>query len=407
MENYRRRQIIIIVALVVALLSFGVGFAAFSTTLSIKSSAEVNPNSGTFNVVFSNINNGIDDNAVVPTKTPSTLTATNGVINNSSSPVLSNLSATFTEPGQKVEYDLYVYNAGEYVAYLNSVTFKGAKSCTATDANTNYVAEACDSITMNVKVAPDTYTSTTQNIIGHSLAKGGYETVKVTIEYAANGVRADGPFNISFPDVSLYYVTVAGVNEEYTDSGTQSYSMIYSTSIYDSTIDNLDDSLVFRSSADLNNFNHVEMDGVTVDSTDYILSEGSTNVKFNNQYALALSPGEHNIKIVSNDGYAEASFQKTGASRSIITFSIDYGSRVTQYTASAGMNWTEWVLSYGISSGDNGIVCFKDGETTVYIEDMGNGYYVNSLRGVSYTDLIIDGAIYTIDGPTISFEQVD
>ncbi len=403
MKDSRRNQYFIILALLVAVLSLSVGFSAFSTVLSIKSSAEVNPDSGTFNVVFSNVSNGINTNPVVPSKTPNTITSTNGTINNNGNPTLSNLSATFTEPGQKVEYDLYVYNAGLYTAYLNSVTFKGNKTCTASNIDTHYVNEACEGIVMSVKIGNDTYDATTQNITGHTLAKTGSEPVKITLEYLAGSARADGDFTVNIPDVSLYYSTVTGVNEEYNNNNnSQSYSMLYSTSSFDNSITSSDDKLQFKSSADIDDFSHVEIDGESVDSSNYTLTSGSTIVTFDSRYALALEPGNHNIKIVSNDGYAEADFEKTGEARSLITFSIDYGNgNVVQYTASHGMDWMEWVLSYGISSGDNGIVWLKIEDNYVYVGDLGNGYYVNTLRRVSREDEIIANEVYTIDGPTI------
>ena len=210
----RKKQYITLAILVAAVITLSIGFAAFSNLLTINSEATVTPDQGNFKVVFSNRNNSIDENPVTVTKTPNSISATNGVIDNTSEPTLTNLSATFTEPGQKVEYNLYVYNAGAYVANLNSVTFRGTKSCTPGSNTVNYVNQACNSISMTVKVGNSTYSGTTQNITGHSLAKQGYEAVKVTIEYASNGVRADGPFSVNFPDVSLYYVTKTGTNEQ-------------------------------------------------------------------------------------------------------------------------------------------------------------------------------------------------
>ena len=215
MRLERKQKTILIVLLVVGILAISIGFAAFSNNLNIVPQAKVDPTGEKFQVVFSNANNAIDDeDPVTPTKTPNTITATNGTIDNTTNPTLSNLSTSFTEPGQKVEYNLYVYNAGAYVANLNSVTFKGTKSCTPANNTVNYVDQACNSITMTVKIGNSTYGSTTQNITGHSLNPKGYETVKVTIEYASNGALADGPFTVNFPDVSLYYVTKTGVNEQ-------------------------------------------------------------------------------------------------------------------------------------------------------------------------------------------------
>ena len=213
--NIRKKQIIMLTVLIVGIISLGIGFATFSNTLTISATANVAPDPDSFKVVFSNLNNDIDENDVVPTLQPNTLVATDGNIDNDNGPTLSDLSVTFIEPGQKVEYDLYIYNAGAYIAYLNSITFRGLKYCTPENNTVHYVDDACPSISMTVKLGNDIYTETVKNVTGHNLAVGGYETVKITLEYASNGARADGPFTVHFPDVSLYYVTIPGEAEEY------------------------------------------------------------------------------------------------------------------------------------------------------------------------------------------------
>ena len=61
---------------------------------------------------------------------------------------------------------------------------------------------------------------------------------------------------------------------------------------------------VVRSSAALSKFKEVRVDGVTVDGSNYTLSEGSTIVTFKESYLKTLSVGEHALKIISNDGFA-------------------------------------------------------------------------------------------------------
>ena len=92
-----------------------------------------------------------------------------------------------------------------------------------------------------------------------------------------------------------------------------------------------------------------------------------------------------------------------------IEFSIDY---VGSYEVEEGTTWAEWISSYGISAGDNGIVwiCYDglggtctsadEGQLAV---DIGNGLGDNKicLNGeyVMYTD-IIQATDYNVDGPT-------
>ena len=59
-----------------------------------------------------------------------------------------------------------------------------------------------------------------------------------------------------------------------------------------------------RSNAAFSKFKEVRVDGVTVDSSNYTLTEGSTIVTFKDSYLKTLSEGEHTLKIISNDGFA-------------------------------------------------------------------------------------------------------
>ena len=66
--------------------------------------------------------------------------------------------------------------------------------------------------------------------------------------------------------------------------------------------------LRFKSNADYTKFDSVKVDGVEVDSSNYVTSEGSTVVTFNSTYSAALSTGNHTIEIISTDGSASGAF---------------------------------------------------------------------------------------------------
>ena len=66
--------------------------------------------------------------------------------------------------------------------------------------------------------------------------------------------------------------------------------------------------LVFRCNADFAKFDHVEVDGNTISSLNYTVSNGSTIVELNASYMKRLTIGQHKIAIVSSDGRADASF---------------------------------------------------------------------------------------------------
>ena len=209
----KKQKIFTIVALIVTLIGMSIGFAAFSGSMSISSSANVKPSSTDFNIKFSSSDSSVVTNQIAPTV--SGTTGENATIDNSGSiSKISGLKANFTAPGQSVTYTFYVHNIGEYTAYLKNITFQNAtgksapKVCTKTDttATDSLVAAACNSISITAKVGSTVYNSTTSSITNHSIAaKTGKETVVVTITYASGGSKADGDFSVTFGDISLEY----------------------------------------------------------------------------------------------------------------------------------------------------------------------------------------------------------
>lgn len=215
----RSYQVVTLVALVVAVLGLSVGFAAFSNTLTIKSSAEVTPSQNQFNIDLSGAASS-EVTTITPTLSPATggPSGDNATVDNTgtNSAVIQNLHATFTEPGQSVTYTLYARNVGQYLAYLNSINFGNAtggssfKVCTAGEGTTaTLVSSACEGISLTLSVGSLTdITANQTGISGHSLAAGGNEEITVTIAYAAGSARADGDFTVAFGDIVLTYDSV-------------------------------------------------------------------------------------------------------------------------------------------------------------------------------------------------------
>ena len=213
----RNKKLIIMIALI-AVVGVSIGFAAFSSSLLIKSSLSVDPDSSTFSVVFSSSSTALETNAITPTVNPTTLTASSATINNSGKyPTIENLEATFTEPGDSVSYTFYARNTGKYDAYLTSIVFQNLtsgvfKTCKATDGtNSELVTSACSSISATVTVGSESATTTKQITTEHKLAQNSSETVTVTLSYAANGARADEPFEVTFGNIYLTYGTQTGM----------------------------------------------------------------------------------------------------------------------------------------------------------------------------------------------------
>ena len=216
MEKNRKVQVIAVFALVIAIVGLSIGFAAFSSVLNIQTSANVKPDSSTMNVDFSSAQDKVEVAEIIPTATPNSLVTTNAVIDNSVDPTISNLSATFTEPGQSVTYKFYAYNAGKLNAYLKSIVFGNVagqnttKICTAGQGTTDaLVQKACEKISVKVKVGNEIETTTGKaSITGHTLAIDNGELVTVTLEYEAGADRADGDFTVAFGDITLNYSSV-------------------------------------------------------------------------------------------------------------------------------------------------------------------------------------------------------
>jgi len=213
----KNKQGITIAALITAILGLSIGFAAFSNTLNISSSANVNPEN-TMNVVFSSSNSDAETNPIVPTLTPNNVTnftSTNGEIIESGR-TLSNLSAAFTAPGQSVTYNLYVYNDGPYVAYLRDLTM-GSITCDAIPqqnandtATESLVVEACKGMNVSVTIGTSTLTSS-GSLNNQSLsANGGYVNSSITISYVEGSAYVDGPMSVTIGDITFTASSVAG-----------------------------------------------------------------------------------------------------------------------------------------------------------------------------------------------------
>ena len=235
-RNNRSAQIIAIVALVASAVGISLGFAAFSQTLTIQSSAEIKP--ANFDVDFSTDGTTQTDTngkkigkegVVTPTfegkaENDTVAKADNASITNTAAgaPKITGLHATFTAPGQKAIYSFNSVNVGELKAFLREINFKEVATgkthtCTAKagataeeTATQSLVDAACADISISVKVGSVTALKETSktNFSNHPLDVGESETVEVTIEYAKTGTnanRVDGDVEVAFGDIELVY----------------------------------------------------------------------------------------------------------------------------------------------------------------------------------------------------------
>lgn len=216
MEKERGSKVIAIIALLIAVVGLSVGFAAYTSSLSISNtSATVGAAAADdFEVIFSTdgtsddttIANLLDSAVTDPVSGGPTAVLSTDPEASMTGTTISGLSATFTEPGQSVTYTFYAHNTGKFLAYLNSITI-GEKSCTAkTGTNQDLVDTVCPALSMSVKVGKEAATAVSvADVDNHSLAIDGYETITVTLTYGATEARADGDFTVNFGQITLVY----------------------------------------------------------------------------------------------------------------------------------------------------------------------------------------------------------
>ena len=204
MEKSRKTKVGILIVLLVMVVLLTVGFAAFGSELTIKSSATVAGNENAFSVVFSTSKNEATGGDI----------AVDGIYAKTGhfdapTTTLTGLTAEFTEPGQKATWTVYAYNRGQFDAFLNSVKL-GAIKCTAgPDTDQVKVDEAAKGISVKVIVGSAAYTANELDIVGHELPIESGEEVRVELEYAAGSAIADGDFTVAIEgDIVLRYESI-------------------------------------------------------------------------------------------------------------------------------------------------------------------------------------------------------
>lgn len=217
MNRNRQTKLIAIIALTLSVCGMTLGFAAFSATLTISSSATVNPNTEDFKIVTSASKTDINVTEITPTLEGGA-TATTAVITNGNT--ISNIQANFTNPGQVVTYNIFSHNIGKYVVYLNSLLFlpiegeEVKKKCIAeTGTSQELVDLACEGISIKVGLIHSRYgvdVLLKDDIIlpkNHDIQINEIVEGNIIIEYAEGSELADGPFSIQFGDIEFNFST--------------------------------------------------------------------------------------------------------------------------------------------------------------------------------------------------------
>ena len=230
MQN-RQSKVVAILALCVSVVGLTLGFAAFSNTLTISSSATVKPDESDFNINVYGMNyeEGEDigdffdltwyssERSKVfgkPWVSDSKHATDAKIIDNGKNIVISDISVTMTEPRQGSGYVFLIKNEGKYDVYFDVAKFdalyvgRGAESCTPDDGTSaNLVAQACDDIFFSKWIWTG-YDLPTGLDTTYKLDKGSYIYLHLDIGYAPDGDRADGPFTVDFDDLVLEFSSV-------------------------------------------------------------------------------------------------------------------------------------------------------------------------------------------------------
>lgn len=240
MEKSRSIKVMSIIALVVAIVGMSLGFAAFSTTLNISSSAMVTPNEDDFSIEilgqdeneeFFSLNSsfGFADNGAV---------ASSAKITNGKTPYIGDINIGFSEPGQTVTYSFMIKNTGKYMTYLKSGKIKlldgmGDVIECSTSESSNVSKElmdaACDAIDIRLILIrepenPDSYfgnvslrdvfsiVGTDPSSFGSSffIEPSGEMAMSLVVIYNSNGARADGDFEVKLASCELEFSTTSG-----------------------------------------------------------------------------------------------------------------------------------------------------------------------------------------------------
>lgn len=228
----KKGKILVIVSLVVAVITLTVGFAAFSNTLTIKSSATVSPDPSDFKMVVYGINDDSFDadnwfwnySEAAPLSSTVSVprfvmfgTGANAIINNDSL-TIDFPSVNFVKKGDEVYYYFEIVNEGKYDAYFGGDEFSNIASvltnqkvCTA-DVGTSQdmVDSACSAVEVYAYAhdeLSDVLLSPSSDGKVIKIEPGKNMRICFQFSYGGDGL-ADGDWNIDFPITELTFSTV-------------------------------------------------------------------------------------------------------------------------------------------------------------------------------------------------------
>ena len=173
-NNGREMKILVVAALIISIVAIGIGFAAFSETLTINGNASVQTSS--WKVKFSELGTATLTGTASEVTKPTLSDTTIGTYN-----------ATFKTPGDSVSYKIKVSNTGSYNAKITTATIS-VPSCTGKAGEATADADAakvCDKLTYTLVYDTDDTQSAGQAVaVGDTLSAGETRPMVLTLKYA-------------------------------------------------------------------------------------------------------------------------------------------------------------------------------------------------------------------------------
>ena len=184
----RKSIIIVAVALIISIIGLGVALAAFSQTLTISGTAEVQASS--WKVVFEGTTNASVIDA--PTITGTATEVTHPTLGNNDTSI-GTYSVSLMTPGDSITYNFKVHNKGSYTANLGSLTISGVSRPSSPVSGANLVTDSsiaqANANTLAVVEYKFYYTDNNQ-LVGQDpkdcLAPGESENISLRITFASS-----------------------------------------------------------------------------------------------------------------------------------------------------------------------------------------------------------------------------
>lgn len=189
MEKERGFRIIAVIALMVAVVGLTIGYAAYSSTLKINGTANVDPSSWNVKFVYKT------GNSLTATLTGGAVMSTEATLTDTQ---VSGFNVTLKAPGDSATYTFAVKNAGSLAAKLSTFTM-GTLSCApagGSSATTEEASNVCKELSY-------TLTGVKEN---DTLAANDSNDLTLKLEWSKTGVAtASGPIAITVGETTLLY----------------------------------------------------------------------------------------------------------------------------------------------------------------------------------------------------------